>query len=118
MHVLDAGFGLHGPTEAAVSQLLASQPGLAAVYSVGGANAAILSAFERAGRSCRVFIGHDTQGIYTQVAARVAPLRTVARYAFWVEDLQSRVDPALAGNTKGPGEPMPASIGLTPAPRW
>lgn len=30
--------------------------------------------------------------------------RTVARYAFWVEDLQSRVDPALAGNTKGPGE--------------
>lgn len=59
LHVLDCGLGLHGPTEAAVSQLLASQPGLAAVYSVGGANRAILSAFERAGRSCRVFIGHD-----------------------------------------------------------
>ena len=59
VHVLDAGLGLHGPTDAAVSQLLASQPGLAAVYSVGGANAAILSAFERAGRRCRVFIGHD-----------------------------------------------------------
>lgn len=29
--------------------------------------------------------------------------RTVARYAYWVEDLQSRVDPAIAGNDKGPG---------------
>jgi outer membrane receptor protein involved in Fe transport len=27
----------------------------------------------------RVFIGHETEGIYTQVAARVAPLRTVVR---------------------------------------
>lgn len=29
--------------------------------------------------------------------------RTVARYAYWVEDLQSRVDPAVAGNDQGPG---------------
>ncbi len=29
--------------------------------------------------------------------------RTVARYAYWVEDLQSRVDPTIAGNDKGPG---------------
>jgi len=29
--------------------------------------------------------------------------RTVARYAYWVEDLQSRVDPAIAGNEKGTG---------------
>jgi hypothetical protein len=29
--------------------------------------------------------------------------RTVARYAYWVEDLQSRVDPAIAGNDKGTG---------------
>lgn len=27
--------------------------------------------------------------------------RIVARYAYWVEDLQSRVDPAIAGNAKG-----------------
>lgn len=27
--------------------------------------------------------------------------RAVARYAYWVEDLQSRVDPAIAGNDKG-----------------
>lgn len=29
--------------------------------------------------------------------------RLVARYAYWVEDLQSRVDPAIAGNQKGAG---------------
>lgn len=27
--------------------------------------------------------------------------RTVARYAYWVEDLQSRIDPAITGNDKG-----------------
>lgn len=59
VHVLDAGQGLHGPTAKAVGRLLAQQPGIEAVYSVGGANAAILSAFKEAGRGCRVFIGHD-----------------------------------------------------------
>jgi len=29
--------------------------------------------------------------------------RIIARYAYWVEDLQSRVDPAIAGNDKGNG---------------
>lgn len=28
--------------------------------------------------------------------------RTVARYAYWIEDLQSRVDPAIAGNDNSP----------------
>jgi LacI family transcriptional regulator len=59
LHVLDAGQGLYSPTVAAVGRLLARQPGVGAVYSVGGANAAILSAFEQAGRACRVFVGHD-----------------------------------------------------------
>ena len=59
VHVLDAGQGLHGPTVAAVGRLLARQPAVAAVYSVGGANAAILAAFDKAGRPCRPFIGHD-----------------------------------------------------------
>ena len=35
------------------------QARVAAVYSVGGANAAILAAFERVHRRCRTFIGHD-----------------------------------------------------------
>ena len=59
VHVLDAGQGLHNPTAAAVGRLLARHPGVSAVYSVGGANAAILATFERARRACLVFIGHD-----------------------------------------------------------
>lgn len=59
VHVLDAGQGLHTPTAMAVGRLLAVQPQVAAVYSVGGANTAIQVAFEQAKRSCRVFIGHD-----------------------------------------------------------
>jgi hypothetical protein len=48
--------------------------------------------------------------------------RIVARYAYWAEDLQGRIDAATAGNTKGPGGtharnqyPFPAP-GLNPAP--
>lgn len=59
VQVLDTGQGLHEPTVMAVSALLARNPQVAAVYSVGGANAAILAAFEQAKRPCRVFIGHD-----------------------------------------------------------
>lgn len=59
VHVLDQGQGLHAPTATAVGRLLASHAAVSAVYSVGGANAAILAAFERAQRPCRVFIGHD-----------------------------------------------------------
>lgn len=59
VHVMDTGHGLHAPTREAVGHLLARWPAVAAVYSVGGANAAILEAFEAAGRCCQVFIGHD-----------------------------------------------------------
>jgi LacI family transcriptional regulator len=59
VHVLDTGLGLYGPTVAAVGRLLRQQPGAAAVYSVGGANAAILAAFDQAQRACHPFIGHD-----------------------------------------------------------
>lgn len=48
--------------------------------------------------------------------------RMVARYAYWVEDLQGRLDPATAGNTSGDGGthagvtwPFPAP-GLNPFP--
>lgn len=42
--------------------------------------------------------------------------RTVARYAYWVEDLQSRVDPAIAGNDKGPGGTHARAAWPFPAP--
>ncbi len=48
--------------------------------------------------------------------------RCIARYAYWVEDLQGKLDPALAGNLSGPDDtharaawPFPAP-GLNPAP--
>ena len=48
--------------------------------------------------------------------------RTVARYAYWVEDLQGKIDPELAGNIDGKDEtharaayPFPAP-GLNPEP--
>ncbi len=42
--------------------------------------------------------------------------RTIARYAFWVEDLQSRVDPAIAGNDKGTGQSHARAAWPFPAP--
>lgn len=46
--------------------------------------------------------------------------RVVARYAYWVEDLQSRVDPAIAGNDKNkttsPNSPHERSKWPFPAP--
>lgn len=42
-----------------VAGALEQHPQICAVYSIGGANNAVLDAFEAAGRSCRVFIAHD-----------------------------------------------------------
>ena len=53
------GLGLHAATAAVVGKCLELHPEVCAVYSIGGANAAILQAFEQAGRTCQVFIGHD-----------------------------------------------------------
>lgn len=38
---------------------LQRNPGINAVYSIGGGNQAILEAFDAAGRTCQVFVGHD-----------------------------------------------------------
>ncbi|AQR69795.1 LacI family transcriptional regulator [Janthinobacterium sp. LM6] len=53
------GHGIDGATGALVRQALADHPAIAAVYSIGGGNAAIVQAFAKAGRPCQVFIGHD-----------------------------------------------------------
>ncbi|KDB53065.1 regulatory protein LacI [Sphaerotilus natans subsp. natans DSM 6575] len=59
VHLLDDGQGLHAPTVAGVRRLLVAHDRVSAVYSVGGANAAILEAFDWAGRVCGAFVGHD-----------------------------------------------------------
>jgi LacI family transcriptional regulator len=59
LHVQHDGKGLFASTLAAATRLLQQRPQLGAVYSVGGANAAVVRAFAQVDRPCRVFIGHD-----------------------------------------------------------
>jgi LacI family transcriptional regulator len=51
--------GLHNATTAVVRKRLKDHPDIRAVYSIGGANAAILEAFALENRPCHCFIGHD-----------------------------------------------------------
>ncbi len=53
------GQGLHERTATRVRSRLRAEPDVVAVYSAGGANAAILDAFAQEGRRLRCFIGHD-----------------------------------------------------------
>jgi LacI family transcriptional regulator len=59
LYEVSEGLGLHDATVALVRQRLQLSPDIEAVYSIGGANAAILEAFAQAQRRCRVFIAHD-----------------------------------------------------------
>ncbi|CDG83393.1 LacI family DNA-binding transcriptional regulator [Janthinobacterium agaricidamnosum] len=53
------GDGIDGATGPLVRRALDDHPQIHSVYSIGGANAAIVQAFQHAGRRCKVFIGHD-----------------------------------------------------------
>jgi LacI family transcriptional regulator len=54
--------GLDASMFAAVTRALDDDPGIGAVYSVGGGNTAILDAFRREGRTPAPFIAHDLDG--------------------------------------------------------
>lgn len=56
------GLGVADRTARIVAKRVRENADLVAVYSAGGANIAILAAFEQAGRHCRCFIGHDLDG--------------------------------------------------------
>src|SRR5690606_11702452 len=51
--------GIDATNERLVLDELAANPGVQAVYSVGGGNVATVAAFEKIGRDCKVFIAHD-----------------------------------------------------------
>jgi LacI family transcriptional regulator len=51
--------GIDETNERLVLRALEENPGVEAVYSVGGGNTATVAAFEGIGRVCRVFIAHD-----------------------------------------------------------
>lgn len=59
LHEVSEGLGLHDATVALVREHLRQWPGVEAVYSIGGANAAIQEAFAQLRRPCRAFIAHD-----------------------------------------------------------
>lgn len=59
VHEVSEGLGLHDATVALVRQRLRQLPRVQAVYSIGGANAAIQEAFAQLQRPCQVFIAHD-----------------------------------------------------------
>lgn len=56
---ISEGFGKDWATGPQVRTALASEPHLAAVYSAGGGNRAIVEAFESAGRPLPVYVAHD-----------------------------------------------------------
>ncbi|HJT94667.1 MAG TPA: LacI family DNA-binding transcriptional regulator [Mycobacterium sp.] len=51
--------GIDATNERLVLDALEQNPGVEAVYSVGGGNTATVAAFDKLGRECRVFIAHD-----------------------------------------------------------
>lgn len=51
--------GIDATNERLVLEALKANPGIQAVYSVGGGNVATVAAFEKLDRECRVFIAHD-----------------------------------------------------------
>lgn len=56
---MSEGFGLAKTTGGQAQQILTDHPDICAVYSAGGGNAAIIEAFDRSVRNCRVFVAHD-----------------------------------------------------------
>ena len=59
IHEISEGYGMHEATAKLVRQVLTEHPDIIGVYSIGGANASILEAFQYMKRACKVFIGHD-----------------------------------------------------------
>jgi LacI family transcriptional regulator len=53
------GHGIDSNTGQLVSTALKDHGDIAGVYSIGGGNLAVIEAFAKAGRTCRVFVGHD-----------------------------------------------------------
>lgn len=61
------GKGMNATTGALVARALEEDPSICAVYSAGGGNRAILSAFAAARRAPRVFAAHDLDATNTQL---------------------------------------------------
>ncbi len=60
-------FGVDRPTGVLIRQALRDHPDIRSVYSIGGANRAILGAFAEAGRAIDVFAAHDLDRTNTEL---------------------------------------------------
>ena len=56
---ISEGFGRDAATGVLALEALKAHPDISAVYSIGGGNKAILSAFETMRRRCDIFVAHD-----------------------------------------------------------
>lgn len=56
---ISEGLGRDDATGALAAAALSNNPGINAVYSIGGGNRAVLAAFAAASRACSIFVAHD-----------------------------------------------------------
>lgn len=103
------GNGIDATTGTQVRLALEQHAGIAAVYSIGGGNAAIVDAFRQARRHCRVFIGHDLD------QDNVALLRAGAIHAVLHHDLRQDMRHACQSILRAQGAlpPLPAAPSLS-----
>lgn len=99
------GHGIDGATGRLVHQALARHPGIAAVYSIGGGNGAIVQAFASVGRACQAFIAHDLD------SDNLALLRSGAVQAVLHHDLAADMRRACQDILRAQGAlpPLPSS---------
>lgn len=105
------GLGIDKATGDLVRKALAANPEIAAVYSIGGGNRAVLEAFEAMNRSCRVFIGHDldADNLGLLRAARISAvlhhdlksdMRSACRHLMWAHRVLPKPPPFVASQVQ------------------
>jgi LacI family transcriptional regulator len=105
------GLGIDKATGDLVRKALAANPEIAAVYSIGGGNRAVLEAFEAMKRSCRVFVGHDldADNLALLRAARISAvlhhdlksdMRSACRHLMWAHRVLPKPPPSVASQVQ------------------
>lgn len=102
--------GLDETMHALALSALSSDPDLVAVYSIGGANQAIVNAFTTLGRQCAAFIAHDLDADNTRLL-RAGHLSAVLHHDLST-DLRRTCQAILQSHSALPGAPhsLPSPI--------
>lgn len=96
LHEASNGLGLHDATVALVRKL----PLVEALYSVGGANAAIKEAFTQLQRPCRAFLAHDLD------ADNLRLVRNGALHAVLSLDMRKACAHLMVAHRAAPNNPL------------